>query len=359
MQERLMQDLLIHFPSEVLEEEGIRYFKREVQTGNNRLDIVLIDRRGRHVLVEVQSGSLDTKHIDRHIDYSEGYLKNNPNVDIRIIFMANHIDIHRKTFLQRRGYEYLEVSEHKLNEIIQKHDFKIEMNKNIISNTLPIIQHYQGLNYIKSNVNTDQLIWNLKDSQSYKYFKAVLPKKINNELKAKEIILNNLGSLSGSHLQAAFTLVDEPYSSYPPWCHDSRPWFGRLLKPNANNMINEKPETINQWFSIICDAGISPENKINLLQKGQKHYIKGASVGLITLILYLLDKVHYSVWFKGQHDGLAILDPRIGEYSGSSRQYVEFNRVAKEFARRYDFADEELDFLFSWAFPRIKDGKLV
>lgn len=212
---------------------------------------------------------------------------------------------------------------------------------------------------INSNVNTDQLIGNLKSSQSYKYFKAVLPKKINNELKAKEIILNNLGSLRGSDLHVVFTLVDEPYSSYPPWCHDSRPWFGRLLKPNANNMINEKPEIINQWFSITCDAGISPENKINLLQKGQKHYIKGASVGLITLILYLLDKEHYSVWFKGQHDGLAILDPRIGEYSGSSRQYVEFNRVAKEFARKYDFADEELDFLFSWAFPRIKDGKLV
>jgi hypothetical protein len=126
MKEKLMQELIVQFPSEILEEPGLTYFQREVNTGNNRLDIVLLDRRGRHVLVEVQSGSLDTKHIDRHIDYSEGYLGDHPKADIRILYVANHIDIHRKTFLQRRGHEFKEISEVKFKEVALANEYSLD-----------------------------------------------------------------------------------------------------------------------------------------------------------------------------------------------------------------------------------------
>lgn len=126
MKEKLMQDLIVNFPSEILDEPGLSYLQREVKTGNNRLDIVLLDRRGRHLLVEVQRGSLDTKHIDRHIDYSEGYLADHETTDIRILYIATHIDIHRKNFLQRRGYEYKEISEAKFREVALGHGFTLD-----------------------------------------------------------------------------------------------------------------------------------------------------------------------------------------------------------------------------------------
>ena len=118
MKEKFLQDLIIRFPSGVLDEEGMIYIGREVKTANARLDIVLKDRRGRHVLVEVQIGVLDTRHIDRHIDFVEGYIANHREADIRVVFVANHIDIYKKTFLQKQGYEFREIAEHRIDEIV-------------------------------------------------------------------------------------------------------------------------------------------------------------------------------------------------------------------------------------------------
>lgn len=60
--EEFMHELIINFPSEVLEEPGLAYLGREIKTGERRLDIALKDRRDRHVFIEVQAGALDTQH---------------------------------------------------------------------------------------------------------------------------------------------------------------------------------------------------------------------------------------------------------------------------------------------------------
>ncbi|MCK4468565.1 MAG: DUF91 domain-containing protein [Desulfobacterales bacterium] len=122
MNEALMQEIIIKYPSEVLNEDDLTYVDREVTTGNRRLDIVLKDRMGRMILVEAQIGNLDTAHIDRHIDYVEGFLSKHPNVDVRVMYVANTIDPLRKKFLERRGYEHKEISEYKLKEIAEKYN---------------------------------------------------------------------------------------------------------------------------------------------------------------------------------------------------------------------------------------------
>lgn len=129
-----MQNVIINYPSEILDEKGIEYISREVTTGNRRIDIILKDKRDRHVLVEVQAGSLDTGHIDRHIDFTEGFLEKHPNADIRVLFIANHIDVYKKSFLQKRGYEFREISPSKFMEIAQlyKVDMSDEKNKSNI-----------------------------------------------------------------------------------------------------------------------------------------------------------------------------------------------------------------------------------
>jgi len=122
MKEKLMQDIIIKYPSEVLDEEGLIYVNREVTTGSRRLDIVLKDRRDRLILLEAQVGNLDTQHIDRHIDYVEGFFENNPDVDVRVMFVSFFVDPLRKSFLQRRGYEFKEVSKNKFLEIANKYN---------------------------------------------------------------------------------------------------------------------------------------------------------------------------------------------------------------------------------------------
>lgn len=122
MNEKLMQDIIVKYPSEILGEEGLEYVKREAQTGNRRIDVLLKDRMNRIVLLEVQRGSLDTKHIDRHIDFVEGFIEHNPDIDIRLLFVANRIDPLRKQFLERRGYEYLEIPQSKFSELATKYN---------------------------------------------------------------------------------------------------------------------------------------------------------------------------------------------------------------------------------------------
>lgn len=128
-----MQDLLKNFPCELIE-EGLEYLNREISTGGRRLDLAFVDRRKRILLVEVQKDSLDTKHIDRHIDFVEGFVSRNPDVDVRLMYIANRIDHLRKSFLEKRGYEYLEISEYRFEEIARRNNFQVEFQKMEIQN---------------------------------------------------------------------------------------------------------------------------------------------------------------------------------------------------------------------------------
>ncbi len=352
MEEKFMQDLIIRFPSEVLDEDGLTYIRREVSTGNKRLDILLKDRRSRHVLVEVQVGALDTNHIDRHIDFSEGYLKNNPHSDIRVMFIANNIDVHKKSFLQRRGYEFKEISQNHLREVAERHGSGIA-DRATVSDTLirkrpevePIMKN--GTLKYEDVDGLDGIIEQFKSTLDYRNFKTILSKKITNEAKAKELLKSHLGVLNSEHLREVFLLVDERYNSA---YEKAGPWFGKLININAKNMLNQTSEIINEWFDIILDDNVSASQKVDELCRGTCR-IKGASVGLITLFLYLLDKSNHSVWFEVQHKGLEMLYPQIGKFTGRGEQYATFNGRAKQFVAHYAFEHTELDFVLQ-AIPR-------
>ena len=117
MDEKLMQKIIIKCPRETIGEDGLVYVAREVTTGGRRIDIVLKDRMDRYVLVESQVGHLDTKHIDRHIDFCEGFIEKNQSATIRVLFIANMINPYQKEFLHKMGYEYKEISKNRLIEI--------------------------------------------------------------------------------------------------------------------------------------------------------------------------------------------------------------------------------------------------
>lgn len=164
MNEKLMQDLLKNFPCELIE-DGLEYYNREIATGNRRIDLVFKDKRQRLLLVEAQIGSLDTKHIDRHIDFIEGYLDKRPDVDLRLMYVANKIDPLRKSFLEKRGYEYLEIPTIKFIELAKKHDL---LNTNENKDT-EIITHD---NIIVNEPVSYCCIDNIKREQFIRYVKS-------------------------------------------------------------------------------------------------------------------------------------------------------------------------------------------
>lgn len=195
-------------------------------------------------------------------------------------------------------------------------------------------------------VNVEDMVAMLKSSENYASLKNILALKNDNEEKAKKILIENLGNLNYEHLREILTLIDEPYPYSNMGKINKGPWFGRLLKLNASNVFEEDLVKINHWYNTLVDNNFQVEEKLELLLDGPNS-IKGLNVGFITLMLYILDKENYLIWFQGQHEGLSFIYPNLEEYTGKASQYTTFNILAKKFAKQYGFEHSELDWVFS------------
>jgi len=192
--------------------------------------------------------------------------------------------------------------------------------------------------------NADDLLKTLKSSKHYNDFKSVLSHKVDNEQKASLILKDNLGKIKYEHIRRVFGLVDENYMKVLGY--HGGPWFGRLIKPNGLYIFNETEEKINQWIDIIANNKINTEEKINTLLKSHYH-IYGAGIGLVTLMLYLMEKKEYLIWFGALHEGLRMLYPDLGNFKCNGAQYDKFNNMAKTFAKQYGFDHSEMDWILS------------
>ena len=117
----MMKEIIGKYPSDALDEEGLAFFGREVKAGNGQVDIALKDSKGRLILLNVQKGRLDSGKIEQHVDLCNGFLRSNSYFQIRIMFVANYIGTLQKEFFQRVGYEFRELSQKRLEEIVEKY----------------------------------------------------------------------------------------------------------------------------------------------------------------------------------------------------------------------------------------------
>ena len=97
---------------------------------------------------------------------------------------------------------------------------------------------------------------------------------------------------------------------------------------------------------ILTNNSKSVQEKFQLLGN-EPNKIKDLNVGFMTLMLYILDKANYSIWFKGLNNGFKLFYPDLDKYSGSSTQYSLYNEQALRFAREYEFDHTELYWIFS------------
>ena len=154
------------------------------------------------------------------------------------------------------------------------------------------------------------------------------------------------GNFNHKHFKEIIKLVDGPY----PYERNGKivatgPWFGNLLNtPNTEYFFKTDIELINDWFNVLRNNNIPIEKRIEILQE-DPYKIRGIKTGFITLMLYLLDKTNYSVWFKALHEGLQKIYPEIGNFNSKGIQYILFNKKAKEFLQHFDFDHTELDWL--------------
>jgi hypothetical protein len=353
LHEKDFEDILSEYPD--LIEEGLKLKGRQVTLYGRRIDLLFEDRFGRQLLVELKAGPIKDEHIGQILSY-EGMLLSHENPTIRVMLIGTRVPPNIQKSLDHHGIAWREISHSRLRAFLEeKNDIKF---LDLVKPDMPVLKVQEsriktspspGENRFPSlapGANIEEFLSIVKASERYLSYKTVVNQKEYNESRAKEILTGNMGNLTPDHLTEVFNLVDEPYQYFYMGKADKHPWFGRLIKLNAFKSLKDSNFRINQWFSYLNDPQIKLENRIDTLIKGDLK-ITGWDMGFTTLMLYILDKSRYSVWFEPQHKGLAFIYPELGTYRKSGSNYVIFNIKAKDLAARYGFKHTELDWLFS------------
>jgi len=351
--EKNFEDILSRYPE--LIEDDLTLIGRQVTIYGRRMDLLFEDRFKRKLIVELKIGPIKDVHIGQVLSY-EGILLSAEDPTIRVMLIGNRVPPNIQRTLDHHGIAWREITLSFLKEfLVKKNDEEFlnlfEFDEPLSNKLTSKIEHEEKVKAVKTipeNIFPEPigLVARIKTSENYRNFRQILPLKIRNEAKAGEILSTNMGNLDHSHLKEIIDLIDEPY----PYKKDGKvakgPWFGRLLKSNTGPIYEMNKDKLNNWFNVLIDNSLTVEDRIELLLI-EPNKIKGLNVGFMTLMLYILSKENYSIWFEGQHEALAIFYPDLGKFTGSGKQYLVYNERAKEFARKYDFDHTELDWIFS------------
>lgn len=346
--EKDLEDIISKYPD--LIEEGLTLKGRQLTLYGRRMDLLFEDRFKRRLILELKKGPIKDQHIGQILSY-EGMLLSADDPTIRIMLVGNRVPPNIQRSLDHHGIAWKEITfSHLKGFLSEKADEPF----------LHLLDDEDSTFYKKPAENNNQhvyqspeeLIAALKASENYKNFRGILKHKSDNEDEAKSIILKNLGNLNNDHIKRIIALVDEPYLYKKNGKSYNHPWFGRLLQSNTGKLFNADPVKLNNWFNVVSNNHFPAEKKIDLLLN-EPYNIPGLNVGFITLILYILDRNEFSIWFQGLHDGLRLIHPEMETFTGKSKQYSIFNKTAISFIKKYSFEKVELDWILSTGLPEI------
>ena len=352
--EKDFEDIICKYPE--LIEDGLTFKGRQITLYGRRMDILFEDKFKRKLIIELKIGPIKDAHIGQILSY-EGMLLSDDDPSIRVMLVGNRVPPNIQRSLDHHGIAWQEITFSYLRTFLEeKQDttFLSLMN----SDETPILHTKELKKEILKPVfrSADDIIAALKASELYASFKTIFGIKTQNEERARTILIENIGNLSIGNLKQIITLVDEPYGYNYKGKVVKTPWFRRLLKSNTINLFAEDIFKINNWFNTLSNNSIPVERRLDILLK-EPYNISGLNVGFITLMLYILNKNEYQIWFQGMHDGFKLIEPEFETYTGKSKQYKVFNEAAKKFALQYSFEHTELDWVFSTGLPMTINGE--
>jgi hypothetical protein len=352
--EKTFEDILCKYPEII--EEGLILKGRQITKFGRRIDILFEDKFKRELLVELKSGPIKDEHIGQILSY-EGMLLSADDPTIRIMLIGTRVPPNLQKSLDHHGIIWKEITYVKLESFVktkndeeflsffdsQEDDYK--SGKERKETEIFLSENMANPKYFDSNLKT--YFTNFKNSDAYKLFnKNTLKERKEHEEEARLILEKFHGNYNHNHFKKIIKLIDGPF----PYERNGKivasgPWFGNLLNtPNTEYFFKTEIKLINDWFNVLRDNNISIEKRIEILQD-YPYKIRGIKTGFITLMLYLLDKNKYSVWFKALHEGLQKIYPEIGNYNSTGIQYISFNKKGKEFLQQFDFEHTELDWI--------------
>ena len=194
-----------------------------------------------------------------------------------------------------------------------------------------------------------ELVEAIRQDDPFQEFSNNIAIKIDRETLGWKLLQENRGKYSKQILNQVFDAVDGVGTKA---YH-----FGSLLATPNRNLIFKTPiEEINEWVETLLFSDIELDQKFQECLVNNK--IKGASKGIVTLLLYLSDSEKYNVWVNATEKGLSIVE-RIPDLKGKhwGQNFQTFNKEAIEFRNSYGFKPQEVDWVLSLIGRRITREK--
>lgn len=168
-------------------------------------------------------------------------------------------------------------------------------------------------------------------------FDARMQSRAANEKVARDLITQNLGSLSASQLAIIFEKIDTDY-----WeGKEKQGRFGVTFLGNNRKLICEQVDSANRWIEDFWNAPL--DKCIALVDRFmQEKPIKGAKFGFPSLILYLRDPQRFNIWIEAMWGGMKVVT---GEsFAGNSGgHYEKLNAAIIKFRDEYKLLPQAMD----------------
>lgn len=116
-----MEYLISKYPEHFIE-KGLSLSRRQMTLGENRIDLLFKDARGAYLIVEIQKGLLDRKHLYRMLDYHDDLKIKYPNDRVELMIIANEIRGERKEKLKNHDIEFREIRMSEFIKFAETHD---------------------------------------------------------------------------------------------------------------------------------------------------------------------------------------------------------------------------------------------
>jgi hypothetical protein len=175
-----------------------------------------------------------------------------------------------------------------------------------------------------------------------------LDARIQAEAKARDLIARNLGRFDKTHLTKFLTLINteripKDILSYELRPNETSTRFQRsFIGQNRQLIVNTLPE-FNKWVSRLWQAA-QPDDILG--QFWRERSVKGAGVGLPTVILYLKEPARYNVWLPFLTKVLGRFNSKELDVSRTVKSYLNFNNTANQhFRSRFGLEPQEIDYL--------------
>jgi hypothetical protein len=104
---------------------------------------------------------------------------------------------------------------------------------------------------------------------------------------------------------------------------------------------------LREWLDTLIFSEIDVGKKLTSCLDERK--IKGASKGIVTLLLYISDATKFNIWLDATQKGLVALGLfKVVAENDWDQSYTIFNSSVIEFRDRYGFAPQEMDWVLSF-----------